>query len=338
MIFKKYTSIENTYRQKYIDKFNEVLPEWQEEISFVAHEKLDGANIQLVFIPDEKMLVGKRTSYLEENDSFFDIWNTLAKYQSDLDHIQECVNETRVGLRIFGELYGPGINGRINYGSEKKIAFFDIYTIGGEYKMSNDNPTGYGWSLLENKEEERLLSQQEFEALLFNGGLLGFICPLVGHFNTLDKALAVDVETLQMAGSNGSEGIVIQPYNKVVRMPNGERFILKKKSKKFEDNRVDQINAGQKAEPKEKDIIYDLNKVFKGYITKNRVLDTFAKHGPIQEPKQIGTYIALVLEDAKADFLKDHDLTTLVPNMEKKREKDLFNVGSAIVSILKEYL
>ena len=183
--------------------------------------------------------------------------------------------------------------------------------------------------------EERLLSQQEFEALMFGIGP-HLLCPYIGLFGTLEEALAVGVETLQMAGSNGSEGVVIQPYSKVLRMYNGERLILKKKSAKFEDKQ--DKSEDQKAQPKEKDIIYDLNKVFRGYITKNRVLDTFAKYGQIQEPKQIGEYIGLVLDDAKADFLKDHDLKTLVPDMEKKREKDLFNVGSTIVNILKEYL
>ena len=148
--------------------------------------------------------------------------------------------------------------------------------------------------------------------------------------------MAVDVETLNMAGSNGSEGVVIQPYSKVLRMYNGERLILKKKSKAFEDK--EDKPKEHKAEPKEKDIIYDLNKVFRTYITKNRVLDTFAKHGQIQEPKQIGEYINLVLDDAKADFFKDHDVKSLVPDLDKKREKDLFNVGSMIVNILKEYL
>ena len=85
MEFKKYSSIENTYRQKHIDKFDEVLPGWQEGTTFVAREKLDGANIQLVFTPDGLMKVGKRTSFLNESDSFFDIWNTLNKYSKELN-------------------------------------------------------------------------------------------------------------------------------------------------------------------------------------------------------------------------------------------------------------
>jgi Rnl2 family RNA ligase len=337
MDFKKYNSIENSYRRKYIDTFEKYLgSDVFHNVEFVVKEKLDGANIQLVFIPNQEMKVGKRSCFLSREDNFFDIWNTLERYKTQLDKFQTLVDNVGVTLRVFGELYGPGINGRIDYGPEKKIAIFDIYTKGMEFTYPDYASNTYLWTTSDDPESERLMTQIELEALMFNSGCEELLCPLVGFFPSLHEALSVDVETLQKAGMNGSEGVIIQPYSKVIRMPNGERFILKKKSSKFEDK--SEKSDEHKAQPKEKDIIYDLNKLFNQYITKNRVIDVFAKYGEIQDPTQIREYIDYILNDAKEDFKKDHDLNILVPNMDKKQERNLFNVGGRIVSLLKEFL
>lgn len=302
MDFKKFTSIENSYRQKFVDKFH-IDP----ETMFIGTEKLDGANIQLLFQPDKEMIVGKRTSYLTKEDNFFDIWNTLERYKKETNEIQEWCNKTARTARLFGEIYGPGINGRVDYGTEKKIAIFDLHLD--EVLCSQFRLLLYAvrWDI------EHLLPQRIIKG-------------------TLEQCMAYDVENMPR---KDCEGIVIQPYSEKIENRHGERFILKKKSKKFEDVRVDEINKGAgRAEPKENDIIYMLNKQFRQYITKNRVIDIFAKHGQISEMKQIGHYIILVLEDAKADFVKD----VVLPEMDKKKEKDLYNVGSLIVDLLKEHL
>lgn len=334
MDFKKYCSIENSYNKKFIEKFKELLgQDIFNDTSFVVREKLDGANIQLLFQPHQKMKVGKRTSYLNEDENFYSIWDTLGRYDRDINHLQDLSNSVGVTIRLFGELYGPGINNRVDYGNEKKIAIFDAYISGKEYKLidNGDSVLQYGWVETDNQ-DEKLLTQQEFEAFMFNGGRTHLLCPYLGLFDTLEEALDIDVETLQKSGSNGSEGIVIQPFNKIIRDFNNERFILKKKTSKFNDK------PERTKIPKEKDAVYDLNVIFRGYITKNRVLDMFAKHGMIKEQNQIGEYLRLILEDAKKDFVKDHDLTILLPDFNKKRERDLYNVGSLIVNLLREYL
>ena len=68
------------------------------------------------------------------------------------------------------------------------------------------------------------------------------------------------------------------------------------------------------------------------------MLDTFSKHGEIQTPKDIGKYIKLILEDAKEDFLKDYNINELVIDLDKNKEKAIFNVGSRIVNLLKSKL
>lgn len=298
MEFKRYSSIENHYRRKFIDKMLEHNPGASEQM-WVAREKLDGANIQILFSPHKPMQVGKRSGFIEANDSFFDIRETLSRYSHELDVLQRWSNLLNQQFRIFGELYGPGINNRVDYGKAKRIAIFDVEL------------------------ETGLLTQHELEDWLYTRDLEGML-PKLFKKGTLDECLAVDVEVANI------EGIVIKPYdtNLFYQM---ERFIIKKKSESFKDQ---ETGENEPKGPTEKDEMYDLNQVFRKYITKNRVLDVCAKRGPITEMKQIGEYIILVLEDAKVDFLKDNELGELTT----KQEKAVYNVGVLIVNILKELL
>ena len=324
-MFKKYTSIENSYRTKFIDRFKSYI---DNDTLFIVSEKLDGANIQILFQPNADMLVGKRSGFLNHEDSFFDIWNVLKKYETELDKLQTTSNLTGATIRIFGELYGPGINKRIDYGDDKKIAFFDAYVSNSLFQLSERLGSFY-WT--DSDDKETLLTQKTFHAFMLHMGLKHVLPPNLGLFHSLEEALNFDIETLQRAGKNGSEGIVIQPYNKIIRAPNGTRLILKKKTAKFSDK-----TPNAKNKKSINTVSNPLNQKFKQYINKNRVLDTFAKHGEILSPDQMGHYIKLVLEDAKADFLKDNDIADL--QLDKKEEKAIYNVGGDVANLLKEYL
>lgn len=307
MSFKKYNSIENSYRQKFIHKFLDKID--VENTKFVALEKLDGANIQLVISPNSTMKVGKRTSFLEENDSFFDIWNTLKKYQGEIQALHNCVNSWGVTLRLYGEIYGPGINNRVDYGPEKQIAIFDI------------------------EKNDELMPFSEFYNFMSSLSLEHLV-PVTYTTGSLTDCLEFNVESLY--NRPGGEGIVIRPRHQEIYNNHGERLIVKKKSNKFEDTRQDAIDKGAgRAEAKGNTLIDNLNIKFRGYITNNRVVDTFAKHGKITDMKQISDYIKLVLEDAKTDFIKDHpDL----PQLDQKDEKKLYNAGNVVVMLLKQHL
>lgn len=294
--FFKYSSIENHYQQKFINSFINQFGSESLKQKFIISEKLDGANIQLVFSPNQEMKVGKRTSYLEPTESFFDIWNTLKKYQKQIDVLQNFANENNEIIVVYGEIYGIGINGRINYGDKKFISFFDIIR------------------------NEDFISQSELYQLFAKLDLL----PMLPSFQiTCSLAQAMEIEVPE-----GKEGFVIQPFDKVIRLGSGSRFILKKKSSGFDDKvspKVkDKRDAGGNA----------FNLKFREYINENRLKDLFSKHGEIEKPQQIPDYIRLMIEDAKVDFLKDHDISAF----ESKEQKEIFNIGSVIVSMLKKYL
>ena len=69
-------------------------------------------------------------------------------------------------------------------------------------------------------------------------------------------------------------------------------------------------------------------------MTENRLINIFSQHGEIQDKKEIGEYIRLLIEDAKKDFLKDVDL----PVLDKNERKQVFNAGSKPFQLLQKYL
>lgn len=310
MDFKKYNEIENSYNTKSLMKHLEYNPRLS-NIDYIVREKLDGANLQLLFQPFKEMLIGKRSQYITEDDSFFDVRATLQKYRNDLIELQGFADLNNSTLRVYGELFGPGINGRVNYGKEKQIAVFDVYV------------------------NDIILTQNELELLwddCKNNTLL--LAPVVKYVTGLDQALSVnevfDSLILNEPG-NLAEGIVITPYDEVVRMPNGERFILKKKTEAFSEKmKVKTKKSKEEISPE----VLKAYTTFREYINENRVLSCFSKHGNIAEEKQIGDYIRLIREDAIKDFEKDHSELTLT----KDDAKIVYNVGKEIVFLLRKYL
>jgi len=310
-MFKRYNSIENHYRQKYILNSLSQQPEL-ENCKYSIREKVDGANVQFFFQKGKKMEVGKRSSFLKEEDSFYDIWSVVARNDSILQRFQDFVDAGDFKLRVYGELFGPAIQNRVDYGPIKNILFFDIELDG------------------------QMVSQQKFEEIMKLLNLEDEMVPLVGYADSLTEALnfSCDFDSKVIAKENNpAEGIVIKPYEKEYTMGNGSRFLLKKKSEKFKEK--ESKGKAPKVEENLPQEVVSLMLEFRGYVNKNRVLSVFSKHGEIESPKEIGKYIQLVMDDAKEDFLKDNELPE---GLEKKVEKKIFNVGGHIVNLLKEHL
>ena len=194
--FKKYTSIENHYQQKIINYYLDNYPEIGKE-KFIATEKLDGANIQVYITPDEIRL-GKRNSWIGE--SFNDIHNVVKEHEEKFDIIQKYCIEEGSTIRLFGEIYGNGIQKRIDYGKDKYISFFDI--------MLNDE----------------YITVNEFMTYIVRFNLP---TPKTYKIGTLQECLDINVE-------DKGEGIVIKPFNNYYSTQ-GSRFVLKKKSEAFRD-------------------------------------------------------------------------------------------------------
>lgn len=303
-MFKKYSSIENSYRQKHVMKVLQFYPEVA-NIKYSIREKIDGSNLQLFFSPGEKVRVGKRSCFITEEENFFDVWEVLNGYQDVIQKVQDEVELTGMTVRLFGELYGPGIQKRVDYGDRKRLAFFDVEVDG------------------------EMWSQREFEALMASLEITN-LAPLLGYTDNLADALNWDERfdsKLSDKTDNPSEGIVIKPYEKEYNLGNGSRFILKKKSDIF----AEKMNVKPKQKNKDESAkMISAKMEFQSYLNENRLQGIFSKHGPIEDMDQFGKYIQLMLSDAKEDFLKDFDTTDLT----EKELKNIFKSGGKNVAIM----
>ena len=304
-MFKKYNSISNSYQVKEIMRWLNEYPELANE-TFVLEEKIDGANIQLYCEPGGKVQIGKRSSFITPDEPFYQLWEILK--HSSYDHIMAWVREQadyyNSPVRLYGELYGPGVQKRINYDMEEQsLIFFDM--VVGEHFFPPVN-----------------LHQMYDHVPLV---------PIHHVIKGLDNALAVSAEVQSKLSDDQAEGFVIKPYDKVYNNNLGSRFLLKSKSDKF--------NEKMKVEPKEKkalapEILKAYNE-FASYLTDNRIDNVIGNHGPFIETKQIGDYIRYVLDDMKKDFQADGFDEI---KFDKDDLKQIYNVGHKIVMKLKERL
>jgi len=251
---------------------------------------------------------------LTREDKFFGVWDVLARYDAELSVLQRFTDELGKEVRVFGELFGPGIQGRVNYGDKKKFRIFDVEVA----DVAGDI----------------LLSQAKLQATMKIWDLLHMQVPIVAIVNGLENALDYPEKFNSMIlnkEGNLAEGFVMRPFFQVYGMPSGERFVMKKKRPGFDDKNGKSEKKPRKELPPN---IIKLVSGFQDYINENRVLDTFSKYGPIESPKQIGDYIRYVLDDAKEDFNKDNPELDL----DKDTAKIVFNVGKTIVDLLKAHL
>lgn len=92
--FTKFPSLENTYRQKEIDKIvmMEIKDQW------VVTEKVHGANFSFWVYKDVDtkeidIKCAKRSGWIEEDEKFFNYKSVLEKYRPMLEKLRKVVGE-----------------------------------------------------------------------------------------------------------------------------------------------------------------------------------------------------------------------------------------------------
>jgi len=318
-MFRKYFSIDNSYRQKEIDYWLERFPELETE-DYIIQVKIDGANISLVFESDGTWSIVKRSGIVGPKENFYNIQFIVeTKYMDVVDVLKKYAKETESTLNVYCEVFGTGIQKRINYGDGKFLLAYDM--------IINDV----------------LLTPWEMEDMFSLLNIEDFLIPSFGIVKGLQEALDFNVEDVKSLvypeGGDNIEGVVIKPYNKIYSISYGEDtpttkignvFYLKKKGEKFGE-----VKPKRERKPVD-DKLVELQEGFKDYITKNRLLSVFSKHGEISNPKQIGKYIKYVLNDAKEEF--DKDYIDELQGLKKKELQYVYNVSKIVVEMLGGYL
>lgn len=316
MAYAKYTSIENHYQNKYVNGLLLNIIGIEDKL-FQITEKIDGSNFQIE-ITKKSVRYGKRSTWLKDEESFYD-WQTIVKQTKVTKFIEEVQNyipNKTDQVNIYGEIYGPAIQKRIQYGAKKDIRFYEM-KINGQWKSPKFM-------------EEFMKALNSFE----------LHTPILAIVKGLETALEFTTEIptqLFEKYDKGNynkpqeiEGVVIKPYEEPLEYRNSH-VIIKKKNKKFAEK------MGTKVKERKETKFTDLQVEFLTYINENRMCSIVSQHGEPESPKDIGKYIGLLSQDVFNDFAKDQgwDIFT----MDKKEKKPYISlVGAFGVSLIKAYL
>lgn len=315
--FQKYKSIENHYREKFIHDTLAFHPVYL-TAKYIATEKIHGANFQINFHVVSgshgsaiEVSYGKRSGFIEKDESFYNHLDTLNRpeYQDLINNI--CSYMRRIGysdIILYGEFAGPGVQSGVDYGKQKFVKFYDV-VFDGKYQI---------WPIF-----------MEFMKIV---GGIDYVVPVVGIFDTLEEALAVEVEgklsLINPVEGNVWEGVVIKPYDTMDYNKDGEQvlFYIKKKDSHFADKQKKSKDTRTDL-PQE---LFDAQHAFSEYLTETRLQDVISKHGPITNQSQVGEYIKYMMNDAKIDYIKDYNDEFM--QLDNKQKNKVFSITGKIVA------
>ena len=279
MQFKKFSSLDNTYRTNLIEK---VVDEGIPTDDWIVTEKVDGANFSF-WCDGEQAKVASRNQFVD--GTFYNCQPVINRYA---DKILSFCKENDRQVVIYGELYGDGIQKRVSYG-ERDFVGFDVHCL---------------WSgSVEHKECAIRICEQigiPFAPIIFKGTFTE--CLKIE--NTFKSLLTPD----GYDGENYAEGVVIEPVDPKY-FGNGSRVYFKNKTKAFSEKK----NARQKT-PKSETISekdHQLLEQVLQYNTEQRVSNVLSKIGKVTN-KDFGKILGLTVQDMFEDFKKDTDITLKV--------------------------
>lgn len=277
MDFKKFSSLENTYRQNLIDK---VQYEGKDGGLWMATEKIHGANFSF-WCDGTEVKVASRTQFVD--GTFFNCQAVINKYQDRVMQLWEILSKTEdwtdLALVIYGELFGGNIQKEVEYG-QKDFRAFDMRLNG----------------LVQNKLKQRSMCE-------------GIGIPNVPFISsgTFSECLALSntfKSTLTPEGyeeENTSEGLVIEPVEPAW-FANGNRIYFKNKTESFSEKKSKPKNEVFELSEEESDLLNELLK----YSTEQRVSNVISKIGQVTN-KDFGKILGLTVQDILEEFSKDND-------------------------------
>lgn len=305
MEFKKFPSLENHYQTKHIEKWFVKFPELEHE-PFVITEKIDGANFCIIITKDE-IAHQKRSAILNPEAGFFNFQQVMKGCEREVGSVQKLLKVRGYEeIRIYGEIFGEGIQKRVDYGVGKQFLPFEVWVNGEPIPFSD---------------AKILMDSADVRS--------SWWVPVLDYVQGFDAALAFDLdrdtavprEEDSDVKSKKIEGVVIVPTLKVFKW-NDEQdsslFRIKFKSPDFGDNpKGDNV-------PQEPIVWSEsgirMAEAFVGKFSDNRKDDLISKLGPLESTPQLSEYIKAFIDDAKEDFLKDHlEAFKLIDDKEKKR-------------------
>ncbi len=298
--FKKFSSLENTYNKRFLEKIV-MQPCYADE--WVATVKAHGANFSFWWDKVNGVRVASRSQFVD--GSFYSCTNVINKHAETFARDCEVFNPDSVVV-VYGELIGGNIQKEVQYG-EKRFVAFDVVIDG--------------------------VALNKWDAFQMAIGLGFDVIPVIGS-GTLEDMLAISPEfvcplALKDSDHNKAEGIVIEPVNPYY-LTNGSRIYLNQKSKAFTEKK-DKVKVEKPIIPLSDNALEILSELA-ARCTEVRVSNVLSKIGEVNEKqfgKLFGGYLQDILEEVKREL--EYDVKAACGDEWKAVNSELTKVATPIV-------
>lgn len=323
MEFKKYSEIENTYREDFIAKVREAGFDDSEKFTYACFTKIDGSNFSMILDENDEFHCAKRTSFLtlEESAKFSrsnvviekmqmpELMKEIKAYIKNFyaDKIYFIKSENFI-LHLYGELCGgmyrhkdvepvknaAKIQGRVSYHPDNIWICFDGY-------VSDANQIIKLYFGVDQLKEICLKFNIPYQIEKFRGSF----DDCLKYPNDFIDDTGNILFGLPLIENNITEGVVIKPIDPIW-FKNGERVILKNKNEKFKEKKKVKSGEIKTEEPlneKEKEVLTR----FYECITISRFMSLVSKEHPTSD-KAFGKILGLFMKDINDEVLKENKI------------------------------
>ena len=329
--FYKYSSIENTYRQEYIDRTK---AQGYKDIQYLITEKVHGSNTQVSF-DGSNFVYGTRTHFLCDDEKCYNLQGIIEPLKekiSILFHELKTQFHSINKLIIFGEVCG-GSYPHVDVEKNNKA----IKVQKGVFYTPDNVWLIFDMCIVFNDGSREYLSQ-EITMYHCKQHCLPHV-PILKVTNSLDEALAYPNDepsvvyktfNLPPIEDNIMEGVVIKPY-KISPFIGQSRVIFKNKNEKFKEKAHARRKPLVQVELPEH--LVSVVQQMSEYVTENRITNIISHYG---EPAM--SDLGAIIKEANLDVIKSfNDDTGLLNTLEKNEQKIVTRlVSKDIAQLVKE--
>jgi len=304
--FKRYNSIENSYRKKTI---NTIIEQGKSVGKWSISEKIHGANFSFWY-DGHDLKTANRSDFIGEGN-FFNSHIVKEKYQKNVvslfNYLKETIKDFQ-SIAVFGELFGgryPHDDVKNDYGIsavQNGIWYnpkIDFYAFDIKINVTNGDKDDWKNNYFLNVDHANNLFEKFnffYAKPIFEGTFKECL-----EFENMYITKIPPMFGLPEIENNTCEGNVLKPIE-ASYFWNGSRVVLKNKNKKFSEKKnkpkiTKVINLSEEAN--------DLMANALMYVNENRLRNVISKIGTIGQ-KDFGKVMGHLNKDTIEDFLKDY--------------------------------
>jgi Rnl2 family RNA ligase len=324
----KYSSIENTFREQFIEMIKE---EGKDGGEWVVTEKIHGGQLALYYDGNE-MKASTRTTFLTPGIDFFNYEKVMAANADKVKEIYNILKKEKGEISVivvYGELFG----GDYPHPDVPKVKNTKRLQKGVFYHPDN---LFYGFDI---RVDKKFLSLNDVNRLFGAVGMFyakplfrGTMEECLNHSNTFPSKISGWLG-LPPLPDNIAEGIVIRPVEpQFLRV--GERVILKSKNEKFKERKAVKKRP-KKQEVETTETGAKLREELLSLVTENRLQNVLSKQEemPYPVPKEyFGQVMKWFNDDIREEFNKDfQDEFEMLDKREQKKISKMMHQSAAKV-------